>query len=94
MIADLKKRAIHRSKIIEGQFKGLEKAIENEVYCMDILTQSLAIQKSLASLNKLILENHLRTHVAHSLGSLDKTIRDEAIEEMLKLYELNNIRGK
>ena len=94
MIADLKKRAIHRSKIIEGQFKGLEKAIENEVYCMDILTQSLAIQKSLASLNKLILENHLRTHVANSLGSPDKTTRDEAVEEMLKLYELNNIRGK
>jgi DNA-binding FrmR family transcriptional regulator len=94
MIADLKKRAIHRSKIIEGQFKGLEKAIENEVYCMDILTQSLAIQKSLASLNKLILENHLRTHVAHSLGSPGKTTRDEAVEEMLKLYELNNIRGK
>ena len=94
MIADLKKRAIHRSKIIEGQFKGLGKAIENEVYCMDILTQSLAIQKSLASLNKLILENHLRTHVAHSLGSPDKTTSDEAVEEMLKLYELNNIRGK
>ena len=94
MIADLKKRAIHRSKIIEGQFKGLEKAIENEVYCMDILTQSLAIQKSLASLNKLILENHLRTHVAHSLGSPDETTRDEAVEEMLKRYELNNIRGK
>ena len=94
MIADLKKRAIHRSKIIEGQFKGLEKAIENEVYCMDILTQSLAIQKSLASLNKLILENHLRTHVAHSLGSKDEVTRDGAVEEMLKLYELNNIRGK
>ncbi len=62
MIADIKKRAIHRTKIIEGQFKGLEKMIEDEKYCMDILTQSLAIQKSLASLNKLILENHLRTH--------------------------------
>lgn len=94
MIADLKKRAKHRSRIIQGQFKGLEKAIENEVYCMDILTQSLAIQKSLASLNKLILENHLRTHMAHSLGSPDSDEQNKAVEEMLKLYELNNIRGK
>jgi CsoR family transcriptional regulator, copper-sensing transcriptional repressor len=94
MIADIKKRAKHRSRIIEGQFKGLEKAIENEAYCMDILTQSLAIQKSLASLNKLILENHLRTHMAHMLGSHDPADHDKAIEEMLKLYELNNIRGK
>ena len=94
MITDIKKRAIHRSRIIEGQFKGLEKAIESEAYCMDILTQSLAIQKSLASLNKLILENHLRTHTAHMLASDDTSEHDMAIEEMLKLYELNNIRGK
>lgn len=94
MIVELKKRATHRSKIIEGQFKALVKAIDGEVYCMDILTQSLAIQKSLASLNKLIVENHLRTHVAHSLGSSDDAVRDAAVEEMLKLYELNNVRGK
>lgn len=94
MITDIKKRAIHRSRIIEGQFKGLEKAIENEVYCMDILTQSLAIQKSLASLNKLILENHLRTHTAHALGSHNPVEQDKAVDEMLKLYELNNVRGK
>ena len=62
MIEDLKKRALHRTKIIEGQVRGLQKAIESEDYCVDIITQSLAIQKSLASLNKLLVENHLRTH--------------------------------
>lgn len=35
MIADIKKRANHRSKIIEGQFKGLNKMINDEVYCID-----------------------------------------------------------
>lgn len=94
MIADIKKRATHRSKIIEGQFKGLQKMIDSEAYCMDILTQSLAIQKSLASLNKLILENHLRTHVTEMLGSTDEKAQEKAIEELLNLYELNNIRGK
>lgn len=94
MIADIKKRATHRSKIIEGQIKGLQKMIENEAYCMDILTQSLAIQKSLASLNKLILENHLRTHIHHMLSSDDHKQHAKAIEELLSLYELNNIRGK
>jgi len=94
MIADIKKRATHRSKIIEGQMKGLWKMIDNEAYCMDILTQSLAIQKSLASLNKLILENHLRTHIHHMLTSGDERQEAKAIEELLALYELNNIRGK
>jgi DNA-binding FrmR family transcriptional regulator len=94
MIADIKRRASHRSKIIEGQFKGLQKAIENEEYCMDILTQSLAIQKSLASLNKLILENHLRTHVSDMMSSSDADQQEKAVEELLNLYELNNIRSK
>ncbi len=94
MISDLKKRAIHRSKIIEGQMQGLQKAIESEAYCMDILTQSLAIQKSLASLNKLILENHLRTHITEMMASDDEATHEKATTELLSLYELNNIRGK
>jgi CsoR family transcriptional regulator, copper-sensing transcriptional repressor len=94
MVATIKKRATHRSKIIEGQMKGLQKMIDSETYCMDILTQSLAIQKSLASLNKLILENHLRTHIHHMLISGDENLEAKAIEELLSLYELNNIRGK
>ncbi|HPG37250.1 MAG TPA: metal-sensitive transcriptional regulator [Candidatus Saccharibacteria bacterium] len=94
MIDELKKRALHRTKILQGQLKGLEKKIENEDYCMDVLTQSLAIQKSLASLNKLMLENHLRTHVTDMLGSSDESEHAKAVTELLSLYELHNIRGK
>ena len=94
MLTEIKKRATHRSKIIEGQFKGLQKAIENEAYCMDILTQSLAIQKSLASLNKLILENHMRTHITEMMTSGEEAQQQKALNELLELYELNNIRGK
>ena len=68
--------------------------IDQEAYCMDILTQGLAIQKSLASLNKLVLENHLKTHVADMLASDDSTVKEKAMTELLGLYELNNIRSK
>jgi len=74
--------------------KGLEKQIEKDAYCMDILTQSLALQRSLASLNKLILENHLRTHVTDNMASGDAKNQATAVEELLSLYELNNIRSK
>jgi CsoR family transcriptional regulator, copper-sensing transcriptional repressor len=94
MIADIKQRALHRSKILQGQLKGLEKMIEKEEYCMDIITQSLAIQKSLASLNKLIVENHLKTHIAQNLSEGSSTVKQETIEELLGLYELTNVRGK
>ena len=93
MIDDLKQRALHRSRILEGQLRGLGKMIENEDYCVDIITQSLAIQKSLRSLNKLLVENHLRTHVSDMFAA-GADQRDLAIDELLKVYELNNNRGE
>ena len=70
---------------------GLEKMIEGEDYCVDIITQSLAIQKSLRSLNKLLVENHLRTHVTHMFENGEQ---DVAVEELLTVYELNNNRAE
>ncbi|MCI2958978.1 metal-sensitive transcriptional regulator [Agromyces atrinae] len=92
MIDDIQKRALHRTKIIEGQVRGIEKMIENEDYCIDIITLSLAVQKSLASLNKLLVENHLRTHVTHMFEQGgDK--HDEAVAELVRIFELANNRG-
>ena len=94
MIDGIQKRALHRAKILEGQMRGVQKMIENEEYCMDILTQCLAIQKSIGSLNKLVLENHIRTHVKDMLSSGDTGKQQKAVTELLGLYELNNIKSK
>lgn len=94
MIPDIKKRALHRTKILEGQMRGIQNMIENEDYCMDIMTQSLAVQKSISSLNKLLLENHLRTHVTDMLGTDNDSTREKAVNELLGLYELTNVRTK
>jgi len=94
MIDEIKQRALHRAKILEGQMRGLQKMIEKEDYCMDIIIQSLAIQKSMGSLNKLVLENHLRTHVQEDLSSGSKSSQEKAVEELLNLYELSNVRSK
>jgi CsoR family transcriptional regulator, copper-sensing transcriptional repressor len=92
VIADIKKRALHRTRILEGQLRGLEKMIENEEYCVDIITQTLAIQKSLGSLNKLLVENHLKTHVIDKFDE-GGAVRENAIDELLTVYELSNNRG-
>jgi DNA-binding FrmR family transcriptional regulator len=92
MISDLKKRALHRSRILQGQLRGVEKMIENEDYCVDIITQTLAIQKSLRSLNKLLVENHLRTHVTDMFDEGGER-RDAAVAELLTVFELQNNRG-
>lgn len=92
VIDDIKKRALHRTKIIEGQLRGIEKMIENEDYCVDIITLSLAVQKSLGSLNKLLVENHLRTHVTDMYEAGGEQ-RDAAVAELLRIFELSNNRG-
>ncbi|MFA4818998.1 MAG: metal-sensitive transcriptional regulator [Patescibacteria group bacterium] len=82
----LKKRAIHRTKIIMGQVKGLTQAIEKEQYCIELLNQSLSIQRSLKSLDALLLENHLKTHVQHQMRATDGIAR--AVTELIKIYHL------
>ncbi len=84
----LKKRAIHRAKIINGQLNGLIKAIEEEKYCTLLLEQSLSIQRSIKSLDSFILENHLRTHVKHELQK--KSGEDRIVKELIKVYKLSN----
>ncbi|SBS70005.1 metal-sensitive transcriptional regulator [uncultured Microbacterium sp.] len=89
MIDDIKKRAMHRTSILEGQLRGLAKMIENEDYCMDIIAQSRAAQKALASLDKMLLENHLRTHVTHMFEEGGPQ-REQAVAELLKAYDLES----
>jgi CsoR family transcriptional regulator, copper-sensing transcriptional repressor len=84
----LKKRTIHRAKIIKGQLDGLIKAIEGEEYCPTLLEQSLSIQRSLKSLDTFLLENHLRTHVKHQMQT--KGEDEKAVKELIKIYTLSN----
>ena len=82
-----KTRAIHRTKIIRGQLEGFMKAIENEEYCHTLLLQSLSIQQSLKSLDHLLLDSYLRTHVVRQMQK--KGQQEKAIEELMKVYSLS-----
>lgn len=84
----LKDRALHRAKILRGQFDGLIKSIEKEVYCPTLLEQSLSIQKSLKSLDSFLLENHLRSHVKHQMQH--KGDDEKAVKELIRIYNLSN----
>lgn len=80
------KKAISRLHIIQGQLKGLEKMVDQNKYCIDIIRLSLAIQKSLQSFNKTMLENHLHEHVSHQFMSGKEK---QAIKELSDIYFLN-----
>ncbi|MDO8581612.1 MAG: metal-sensitive transcriptional regulator [bacterium] len=78
------KHILHRIKIIEGQLRGIRRMLEEDKYCVDILTQSLAVQKSLRSLDTLLLKNHLETCV---LSSMKNKTGKKYIDELARLYQ-------
>jgi len=85
MNQDIKKKALRRLAIVGGQVQGIKKMIEEEKYCIDIITQSAAVKEALSGIEDLILENHLSTHVIHQIKSGKEA---KAKEEILKVYKL------
>ena len=85
MRKDIKSRATRRLKIIEGQMRGLQKMVEEDKYCIDIITQAAAIKAALSGVEDLLLENHLSTHV---IDQVKNGKDDKATEEILRVYKL------
>lgn len=82
----IKKHAVRRLKIIEGQVRGLQKMIDKEHYCIDIITQTSAIKQALSGVEDFILQNHLSTHVIEQIKSGKEP---KAIKEILSVYKLS-----
>lgn len=80
-----KSKIIHRLKLIEGQVRALQKMVENDTYCIDIITQTSAVKQGLSSMEDVLLENHLSHCVLHQVtsGQVKK-----ATDEVLKVYKL------
>ena len=85
MIKDIKHRAIKRLKIIEGQIRGVQSMVDDEKYCIDIITQVSAIKEALSGVEDLILENHIATHVVHQMKHGNE---EKSVAEILKVYKL------
>ncbi len=81
-----KKKILQRLKILEGQIRGLQRMVEKDVYCVDVINQSLAVKEALSGIEDLLLENHLATHVTEQMRSGKK---EKAIKEILSLYKLS-----
>ena len=78
-----RKKLMNRLKRIEGQVRGLQKMLENDAYCADILTQSAAVNAAVNAFNKDLLARHLRTCVVRDIRAGD----DDAVEELAELVK-------
>ncbi len=82
------KKQLARLKKIEGQVRGLQQMLEEDRYCIDIITQTSAVRNALRSFEDAILENHLQTCAMRQMQSSKKSENQKAVEEILKVYKL------
>lgn len=82
--ADSEKKALMtRLAKIEGQVRGVKAMVEDDRYCVDILTQVSAIQAALNSFNKELLARHIKSCVADDI----KEGNEEAVDELCELLK-------
>ena len=81
-----KKKIINRLNKIKGQITGIEKMVNNDSYCNDILIQVVAVEKSMKSLANFILQDHLYKCIANDLENGNF----EVIDELISLFKRFN----
>jgi DNA-binding FrmR family transcriptional regulator len=90
--AEHKAKALGRLRRIEGQVQGLQRMIEHEAYCVDVLLQIRAVQGALEQVEKLLLGRHIESCVTDALRSGSRGERQQKIDELLDVFA--RFRGK
>ncbi|HEX8695019.1 MAG TPA: metal-sensitive transcriptional regulator [Longimicrobium sp.] len=82
---ELKEQALARLRRIEGQVRGLQRMVEEERYCADVLTQIASVHEALRGVGKLLMKNHLRHCITDALRSGDERRAEDTYGEVLDL---------
>jgi DNA-binding FrmR family transcriptional regulator len=83
--ADIKDRNLKRLRRIEGQVRGLQKMVEEDRYCADIMTQISSVQEALRAVGRELMRNHLRHCAATAIRASDtdaEAMYDELVDLM------------
>lgn len=81
------KALLNRLSRIEGQVRGVRSMLENDAYCIDILTQVSAINAALNSFNKVLIANHIRTCVKENIQAGNDEVVEELVSTLQKLMK-------
>ncbi len=81
-----KKDVLNRLKSVEGHIRGIQRMVDEDAYCMDIVKQVKAVQQALERVSALTLENHLNTCVVTAIRSEDANEQERKVEEIMDLF--------
>jgi len=89
MTPQTKKHASTRLRRVAGQIEGIQRMVEEDRYCVDVLHQISAARAALAKVSKLLLESHINTCVRSAFDSDDHRDREAKVEELLGIFDNN-----
>jgi DNA-binding FrmR family transcriptional regulator len=80
-----KTRNLNRLKRIEGQVRGVQRMVQDERYCIDILTQITAIEQALRAVSSELLNNHIKHCIRHAVASSPAS-GEESVRELVDWF--------
>lgn len=83
--AEAKERNLKRLRRIEGQVRGLQRMVEEERYCADILTQISSVHQALRAVGRELVRNHLKHCAAGAIRSGDAEEAEEMYDEIIEM---------
>jgi DNA-binding FrmR family transcriptional regulator len=86
MDPETRKKAQNRVRRIAGQVEGIQRMIEQDRYCVDVLLQVAAVRGALDQLGKLILGAHVETCVADAFASNQRSARETKMRELMEVF--------
>ena len=72
-----------------GHVRGVERMVEEDAYCIDLIKQTLAIQRAIDKINAMLLEDHLEHCAAAAISAADPAERRRTINELLEVFEMS-----
>ncbi|HOD45634.1 MAG TPA: metal-sensitive transcriptional regulator [Anaerolineaceae bacterium] len=75
-----------RLKIAEGHLRGIQKMVEEDAYCIDVIRQIQAVQAALNKIGGMILENHLNSCLITAVQGDDPNERERVLKEIVDVY--------
>ena len=79
--------AIKRLKNIEGHVRGIERMVENEAYCIDVIRQIQAVQAALSRVSSMVLEGHLNSCLITAVRGENADERERVLKEITDVFE-------
>jgi DNA-binding FrmR family transcriptional regulator len=83
-----KEGILQRLKTVEGHIRGIERMVENDTYCIDVLRQIQAVQGALNKVGNQILDDHLHSCVITAVQGEDVGERERVLEELTEVFDM------